>query len=104
MKISALLLIMSVAFSATAEAKIERSRAEVRKFKLSTACPVNGLKRRSPCPGHEVDHIIPLCAGGADKVENMQWLAIDVHQNKTKIDVKHCAILRKAAKSREASN
>lgn len=26
-------------------------------------------------PGYVVDHIIPLCAGGPDAVENLQWQA-----------------------------
>jgi 5-methylcytosine-specific restriction endonuclease McrA len=27
-------------------------------------------------PGYEVDHIVPLSRGGADKPSNMQWLTI----------------------------
>ena len=92
----ALILAVLLAFSLSAVAGVKRSRHEVMKFKLSTACPSTKLKRAGPCPGHEVDHIIPLCAGGADNVENMQWLAVETHKVKTKKDVKHCAILRKA--------
>lgn len=28
---------------------------------------------RGPCPGWVVDHITPLCAGGPDRPDNMQW-------------------------------
>jgi 5-methylcytosine-specific restriction endonuclease McrA len=94
--VKALILAVLLAFSLSAVAGTKRSRYEVVKFKEANTCPSTGLKRKGPCPGHEVDHIIPLCAGGADKVENMQWLQVEVHKVKTKKDVKHCAILRKA--------
>lgn len=93
-----LIFAILLAFSLAATAGAKRSRAEVMKFKLDNTCPSTGLKRAGPCPGHEVDHIIPLCAGGADKVANMQWLAVETHKVKTKKDVKHCAILRKERK------
>jgi hypothetical protein len=35
-------------------------------------CPANG-NTRGACPGHVVDHITPLRAGGADHPSNMQW-------------------------------
>lgn len=35
-------------------------------------CPANGHKHGA-CPGYVRDHIIPLCKGGPDTVENMQW-------------------------------
>lgn len=94
----ALILLLVWATSLCAEADQKRSRVEVVKFKLTNTCPSTGLKRKGPCPGHEVDHIIPLCAGGADKVANMQWLRVETHKVKTKKDVKHCAILRKKRK------
>ena len=92
----ALILLVVWTIALCSEAATKRSRVEVVKFKLSNTCPSNGLKQKGPCPGHEVDHIIPLCAGGADKVRNMQWLRVEAHKAKTKKDVKHCAILRKA--------
>ena len=52
-----------------------RSSAEVRAFKRENPCPTTGL-RRGPCPGFVVDHVHPLCAGGPDRVENMQWQSI----------------------------
>lgn len=94
----ALIFALLLAFSLNAVAGVKRSRHEVMKFKLSTACPSTKLKRAGPCPGHEVDHIVPLCAGGADKVANMQWLQVEVHKVKTKTDVKRCAFLRKNRK------
>jgi 5-methylcytosine-specific restriction endonuclease McrA len=35
-------------------------------------------------PGYEVDHIVPLSRGGADKPSNMQWLTIAEHKEKTR--------------------
>lgn len=40
--------------------------------------------------GYEVDHIIPLCAGGKDTPENMQLLTKEAHKAKTKIDNALC--------------
>ena len=34
--------------------------------------PVTG-KPRGACPGYVIDHVIPLCAGGANDPLNMQW-------------------------------
>lgn len=41
-------------------------------------------------PGYQVDHITPLCAGGADATYNMQWLSISAHKAKTRNDVRRC--------------
>nr|WP_315471728.1 HNH endonuclease signature motif containing protein [uncultured Rhodoferax sp.] len=41
-----------------------------------------------------MDHIIPLCAGGADSAENLQWLTREDHKAKTRIDVRECRRLK----------
>ena len=41
-------------------------------------------------PGFQVDHIVPLCAGGADHPDNMQLLTIVDHKEKTREDLKLC--------------
>lgn len=38
--------------------------------------------------------MIALCAGGADRPSNMQWITREDHRFKTLVDVKEC---RKAA-------
>ncbi|MCW5624558.1 MAG: HNH endonuclease [Burkholderiales bacterium] len=43
-----------------------------RAFQRLHPCPATG-KPRGACPGYVVDHIVPLCAGGADDPINMQW-------------------------------
>ena len=35
-------------------------------------------------PGYEVDHIVPLVRGGADKQANMQRETIQAHKEKTR--------------------
>ena len=57
---------------ATASAKTERKASEVLAFKRHNPCPSTG-ERGGKCPGYVVDHIQPLCAGGADNHQtNMQ--------------------------------
>lgn len=72
-----------------AEARIERSRAAVAAFKHSHSCPSNG-KRYGPCPGWEIDHIIPLKCKGADTTANMQWLTVKAHKAKTRRENAWC--------------
>jgi len=45
--------------------------------------------------GYEVDHIVPLCLGGADIQKNMQLLTIENHKKKTKKDRKDCRNMKK---------
>lgn len=71
------------------EAAPHRSAAAVAAFKRAHPCPVNGATLGS-CPGYQVDHIQPLCAGGPDEPANMQWLTIHDHAHKTKLDVMLC--------------
>lgn len=61
MKILALALLL-IALDADA-----RDRGEVRRFKAAHPCPYTAAQ------GCIVDHIKPLCGGGADKTWNMQW-------------------------------
>jgi hypothetical protein len=43
-------------------------------FKKTHVCPSTGVTSASKaCPGYVVDHMIPLCLGGPDSVENMAW-------------------------------
>ena len=79
-------LAAAVALSALAG---DRSRAVRSEFQRLNPCPETGAKRGA-CRGWEVDHIVPLCAGGADRVENLQWLTVHEHRRKTKRDVARC--------------
>lgn len=50
----------------------QRSSAARLDFKRHNPCPSTG-ERQGACPGYVIDHIQPLCAGGPDRPENMQW-------------------------------
>lgn len=74
------------AFSALAATRIVRDRAQVRAFQRLTGYP----KGR---PGYVVDHIIPLCAGGADHPSNMQWQEKQASYDKDSAERRLCAAL-----------
>lgn len=86
---AAALLLGAASASLPVDAKTVRSAAERAAFVRANPCPATGL-RRGKCPGWEVDHIIALCAGGADARENMQWLTVQDHRQKTRIDRRIC--------------
>jgi len=86
---ASLALAILAATALPADARIQRSKIAVAEFKRDHPCPANGAKRGA-CPGWEVDHPVPLCAGGPDTKANMQWLTKQAHALKTKRDVMHC--------------
>lgn len=86
-----LALSLALVLAAPADARIPRSKVTVAEFKRANPCPANGA-RRGACPGWQVDHVVALCAGGADAKENMQWLTIVDHKKKTKLDVMKCRL------------
>lgn len=52
-----------------------RDRAVAREFQRLYRCPSTG-RTTGACPGWVRDHIVPLCKGGADTVDNMQWQTV----------------------------
>lgn len=70
--------------------------ASVRKeFARQNPCPVTG-EPRGACPGYVVDHIEPLCAGGADSIDNMQWQTKQEALEKDKREWRLCRELRRS--------
>lgn len=67
-----LLLVLSSLLLVTPLAEAKRSHAARAAFAATTPCPVTGNPKPS-CPGYVIDHVVPLCAGGADHPSNMQW-------------------------------
>lgn len=67
----------------------DRSPATVRAFRAEHPCPSTG-KTRGACPGWQVDHVQALVCGGPDTVDNLQWLAVDAHKEKTPRDMRGC--------------
>ena len=59
-------------------------------FIHANPCPATG-KTSGPCKGWIVDHVVPLCAGGADKPDNMQWQTTADAKLKDKIERKQCS-------------
>lgn len=77
-------LLASVAVQAA-----DRSRAIRGEFQREHPCPSTGTSRGA-CPNWHVDHRIALCAGGADRASNLQWLTVEEHKAKTRSDVRLC--------------
>ncbi len=71
------------------DGKIVRSKSAVRLFRSTHPCPSTG-KRAGSCPGYVVDHLWPLCAGGCDVPENMQWQEIEASKRKDKLERRAC--------------
>ena len=46
-------------------------------------------------PGYVVDHVTPLCAGGADDPSNMQWQDVSSAKEKDKSERELCRNLRR---------
>ena len=80
-------LLIAIALLATpAEA---RDANQVWKFRKHNPCPATGHVY-GRCHGWQVDHVVPLKCGGADRPANMQWLTIQAHKAKTKREAKMC--------------
>jgi len=85
----AIFLIAAGALSTGADARIQRSAAEVLAFKRHNPCPSTQL-RRGACPGHVIDHMWPLACGGEDHPRNMQWQTVQEAKDKDKWERKMC--------------
>lgn len=90
--ISLLLALATVCSVArTSDGQIARSRDVARSFRRANPCPNGpdkGSKRR--CAGYIVDHVVPLCAGGADVVGNLAWQTKADAAAKDKVEVELC--------------
>lgn len=76
-----------------AEARDPAQRAE---FVRHHPCPETAAsKPHQSCFGYVVDHIVPLCAGGADAPSNMQWQELAASKVKDKEEWRLCRILKK---------
>lgn len=87
--VRALVLIASISISTVATAKIERKHSVRHAFVKQQACP-STKRHRLPCPGWQIDHVVPLKCKGKDATENMQWLTVEAHKAKTRREAKLC--------------
>lgn len=85
------LLALACAASGADKKRDPAVRAE---FMREHPCPSTG-QTRGACPGFQADHRIALCAGGADRASNLQWLTIAEHQRKTRQDLIACRSSRR---------
>lgn len=77
-----------------ASAEEVRSHTALRHFAKANPCPANS-QRITHCPGYVIDHVVPLCAGGKDAPENMQWQEYKESLLKDKTERELCAYMRK---------
>lgn len=84
-----LITIILAAISTPSIAATERSAAQRAAFARLHPCPATG-QPRGPCPGYVVDHITPLCAGGRDAPDNMQWQTVEAGKLKDKDEHAQC--------------
>ena len=70
-------------------AKVERDPHQRAEFMKHHPCPSTG-KKHGACPGYVVDHIRPLCAGGADHPSNMQWQTKEDAKKKDREEKRAC--------------
>lgn len=89
------LVIALLIFSWAADAKTARHKAPLVEFQKLHPCPSTGRKTGS-CPGYIKDHIRPLCAGGADSVDNLQWQSKADAAAKDKLEWAECRALKGA--------
>jgi hypothetical protein len=68
----------------------DRSSRAISDFRRSNPCPGTG-STKGACYGYEIDHRIPLAAGGRDNPSNMQWLTNQQHRDKTVYERRTCA-------------
>jgi hypothetical protein len=87
------LLALVCAMAAAPGDAVDRSRAARAEFRRANPCPSTGSPR-GPCPGHQVDHVLALCAGGPDHPSNMAWITVPEHKRKTAQDVAICKAQR----------
>lgn len=83
------LLFIYLVAQGNALAKQPRNGAARHAFAQSVPCPSTG-QNRLPCPGHIIDHVIPLCAGGPDLPSNMQWQTVDAAKAKDRVERDQC--------------
>lgn len=86
-----ILYLVIAIFSLTANAGQPRSAAARAEFVRLNPCPATG-QREGSCPGYVVDHIQPLCDGGADDKSNMQWQPVEKAKEKDGWERMRCSV------------
>jgi len=84
---------LTLATSAPAAARMPRSNSVRHAFVQMHPCPALGWAGGS-CRGFVVDHKEPLCAGGSDAADNMQWQPISEAKEKDRLERAVCSAMR----------
>jgi len=88
----ALLLILAApAHSAERSSKVRAA------FQRLHPCPTNGAAKGN-CPQMVADHLVPICAGGSDTIENLRWSTVEEAKAKDATERRLCAALRRLEK------
>lgn len=88
--IIAMIAVLISPLASNCDAATKRSHAARSQFQRMSRCPATG-KTHGACPGYVVDHINPLCAGGADVPSNMQWQTAAAAKVKDREERHQCA-------------
>jgi hypothetical protein len=64
-----------------------RDRHVPQDFQRAHPCPSTG-QTTGACPGYVRDHVKPLCKGGHDGVDNMQWQSVEQGKAKDRWECK----------------
>lgn len=83
------LMLCAIALLLSSASSHARDPAQVRAFRAAHPCPSTG-KTTGACAGWVVDHFMPLCAGGADHVNNFQWQELTQSRQKDKVEIAFC--------------
>lgn len=97
--LAALLLLLLLAITAHAAPRSAAVRAEFRK---ANPCPSTG-RLTGACPGWQIDHMHPLCSGGVDQLDNLNWIRTEDHKRKTRQDVKACRAEQRISPSADSA-
>ena len=77
------------------EEEAQQDSGQKELFVRKYACPMTG-KHTEICKGWVVGYIKPLCAGGVDRIANMQWQMVATAKRKEREAQKLCAKGKKA--------
>lgn len=97
---SSLALLCLVALLSPADARTKRSQSAKVEFKREHPCPANGATK-GPCKGYVIDHVKPLCAGGADAPYNMAWQTLSESKIKDNAERALCRQMRRDNSSQQ---
>lgn len=88
-------VVLTVFIGISTNASTVRSMSAKQAFAHQHVCPLTGKPNAIGCHGYVIDHIIPLCAGGADAPANMQWQTLADSYKKDAIERATCRKQRK---------